>query len=53
MTEQEKYETIKKLVETKGNKKRAALKLQCSTGHINRMIKGYMNKGKEFFEHGK
>lgn len=25
MTEQEKYETIKKLVETKGNKKRAAL----------------------------
>lgn len=52
MTEQDKYETIKKLVETKGNKKRAALKLQCSTRHINRMIKGYMDKGKEFFEHG-
>ena len=52
MTEQEKYETIKKLVETKGNKKRAALKLGCSQRHINRMIKGYEDKGKEFFVHG-
>lgn len=52
MTEQEKYETIKKLVETKGNKKRAALKLGCSRRHINRMIKGYKDKGKEFFVHG-
>lgn len=52
MTEQEKYETIKKLVETKGNKKRAAMKLGCSERHINRMIKGYQDKGKEFFVHG-
>ena len=52
MTEQDKYETIKKLVETKGNKKRAAMKLGCSERHINRMIKGYQDKGKEFFVHG-
>lgn len=52
MKEQEKYETIKKLVETNGNKGRAALKLGCTKRHINRMIKGYMDKGKEFFVHG-
>ena len=52
MTEQEKYETIKKLVETNGNKKRAALKLGCSERHINRMIKGYRENGKGFFVHG-
>ena len=52
MTEQEKYETIKKLVETNGNKKRAALKLGCTQRHINRMIKGYVDEGKDFFVHG-
>lgn len=30
MNEEFKYKTIKKLVETNGNKKRAALKLNCS-----------------------
>ncbi|MFU0800722.1 MAG: ISNCY family transposase [Xylanivirga thermophila] len=52
MTEQEKYETIKKLVETNGNKKRAALSLGCTQRHINRMIQGYIDKGKDFFVHG-
>lgn len=52
MTEQDKYETIKKLVETNGNKKRAAMKLECSIRHINRMVKGYLSEGKEYFVHG-
>src|SRR5659263_697235 len=52
MKEEEKYLMIKKLVDTNGNKKRAALKLQCSTRHINRMIQGYNQKGKEYFVHG-
>lgn len=52
MEENDKYLTIKKLVETNGNKKRAALLLNCSIRHINRMIKGYKNHGKEYFIHG-
>lgn len=52
MKENDKYSTIKKLVETNGNKKRAAIALNCSVRHINRMIKGYNEKGKEFFIHG-
>lgn len=52
MNEHIKYETIKKLVETNGNKKRAAITLNCSLRHINRMIKGYKEFGKEFFVHG-
>ena len=52
MNENEKYEAIKKLVEGGGNKQRAAIKLHCSIRHINRMIKGYMEKGKSFFIHG-
>ena len=52
MEENLKYETIKKLVETDGNKKRAAIHLGCSLRHINRMIKGYKEKGKAFFVHG-
>jgi transposase len=52
MDENEKYITIKKLVESNGNKKRAALHLNCSIRHINRMIKGYKEQGKEFFVHG-
>ena len=52
MTEQEKYETIKKLVDTSGNKKRAALTLGCTLRHVNRMIKGYKENGKNFFLHG-
>lgn len=52
MEENEKYITIKKLVETNGNKKRASLHLDCSLRHINRMIIGYQKYGKEFFVHG-
>jgi transposase len=52
MKENDKYITIKKLVETNGNKKRAALVLNCSLRHINRMIKGYKEHGKEYFIHG-
>ena len=38
MNEQNKYEIIKKLVETDGNKKRAAIKLGCTVRTINRLI---------------
>lgn len=50
--ENEKYLTIKNLVETGGNKKRAAMKLNCTVRHINRMIKGYLQEGKSYFAHG-
>ena len=52
MKEELKYLTIKKLVETNGNKKRAAIKLDCTIRSIDRMIAGYRSKGKEFFIHG-
>ncbi len=52
MNEELKYQTIKKLVETDGNKKRAAIKLQCTVRSIDRMIAGYKEKGKQFFVHG-
>lgn len=52
MNEHKKYDIIKKLVETNGNKQRAAIELGCTVRHINRMIKGYRQKGKDFFVHG-
>lgn len=52
MTEELKYNTIKKLIETNGNKQRAAIQLGCTLRHINRMIVGYKEKGKEYFSHG-
>lgn len=52
MDENKKYEIIKKLVDTNGNKQRAAIELDCTVRHINRMIKGYQEKGKVFFVHG-
>ena len=51
MNEQEKYEVIKELVDKKGNKKRAALKLRLSVRQINRLIKVYKEKGKSGFLH--
>ncbi len=36
--EQYKYDVIKKLVDTNGNKKKAALKLNCTIRAINRLI---------------
>lgn len=50
--EQNKYEIIKKLVETNGNKHRAAIALNCSLRHINRLIQIYKTKGKYGFLHG-
>lgn len=53
MDEQNKYKVIKSLADHKdGNKDRAALTLGCSRRHINRMLQGYKEHGKEFFVHG-
>ena len=52
MNEEYKYKIIKKLVETNGDKQRAAVKLKRSIRQINRMIAGYKEFGKEFFVHG-
>ena len=52
MNEQAKYETIKKLVETNGNKQRAAVTLGCTVRQVNRLIKAYREKGKAAFVHG-
>ena len=53
MDEQKKYEVIKSLANHPNpNKERAALTLGCTTRHINRMLKGYKEQGKEFFIHG-
>ena len=52
MKEQEKNRLIKNLVKNNGNKKTVALKLGCSLRHINRLIKGYKEKGKSYFSHG-
>lgn len=52
MKENLKYLTIKKLVETNGNKKKAAIILGCTVRSIDRMIAGYKSKGKKFFIHG-
>ena len=41
MNEELKYKVIKKLVETNGNKKRAAVMLNRSIRQIDRMIAGY------------
>lgn len=53
LKEKQKYEIIKKLVETNGNKERARIKLGLkSIRQINRLIAGYNQYGKEFFVHG-
>ena len=53
LKEKEKYNVIKKLVETNGNKERARIKLRLkSIRQINRLIAGYKEYGKEFFVHG-
>ncbi len=52
MKEELKYLTIKKLVDSKGNKKRASLKLNCSIRTINRLILKYKKEGKSAFIHG-
>ena len=53
LKEKEKYEIIKKLVETNGNKERARIKLKLkSIRQVNRLIAGYKRFGKDFFVHG-
>lgn len=52
MNEQQKYEVIKSLLDHKGNKKAAALKLGCTERTINRMIIKYKEHGKDAFVHG-
>lgn len=53
LKEKLKYEIIKKLIESNGNKNRARIKLDLkSIRQINRLIKGYNEYGKEFFIHG-
>ena len=49
MNEQIKYEVIKELVDHKGNKNHAAIKLGLSVRQINRLIKKYKEKGKSRF----
>ena len=52
MKEQEKYDVIKELVDHKGNKNRAAMKLGISRRQIDRLIIKYKEKGKSAFVHG-
>lgn len=52
LKEQEKYDVIKKVVDTNGNKARAAIKLKLTIRQIDRLIAGYKQFGKAFFIHG-
>ena len=52
MNENEKYQIIKKLIDTDSNKRTAALKIGCTLRHVNRLIAGYRKSGKSFFVHG-
>jgi hypothetical protein len=52
MNENRKYEIIKKLVDTNGNKLRVAQKLNLTKRQINRLIVVYKTRGKQGFVHG-
>ena len=52
MNELYKYEVIKNLVDTNGNKNAAATLLNCTRKHVNRLILLSKNKGKAGFIHG-
>lgn len=53
MDEQKKYEVIKGVADhPDASKERAALILGCTVRHINRMLAGYRESGKEYFVHG-
>lgn len=51
MKEQTIYDIIKKLVDTNGNKKRAAIKLNCTLRYVNKLIIKYKTEGKSGFIH--
>ena len=52
MKNQQAYEVIKELADHGGNKKRAALSLDCSARTIDRYLAGYKTEGKTYFVHG-
>lgn len=52
MNETYKYEIIKKIYETEGNKKAASIKLKCSVRTVNRLLVKYKKEGKSSFIHG-
>ena len=52
MNEEHKYKIIKRLVDNNGNKKRAAIELNCTIRTIDRLINVYKIKGKSGFIHG-
>jgi len=52
MDQREKYQIIKNLVETQGNKNAAALRCGCTVRTINRLISAFQDKGKLAFIHG-
>lgn len=52
MTEELKYQTIKRLADEGGNKDRAALSLGITRRQVNRLLKAYQEKGKCAFVHG-
>lgn len=51
MKEQNIYQIIKKLVETNGNKKKAAIRLGCTERYVNKLIIKYKDEGKRGFIH--
>lgn len=52
MNEQHKYQVIKSLINNKGNKNAAAIKLGLTRRQIDRLIVKYKEKGKNSFIHG-
>lgn len=52
MDEQKKYEVIKKLVDSQGNKDRAAMILGITRRQVDRLIIAYKEKGRAAFVHG-
>ncbi|MEG0345797.1 MAG: hypothetical protein RR546_04920 [Erysipelotrichaceae bacterium] len=51
MNEDYKYQVIKKLVDTNGNKRAASMKINCSLRTIDRLIIKYKENGKNGFIH--
>ncbi|MEG1565216.1 MAG: ISNCY family transposase [Bacilli bacterium] len=51
MKEKTIFEIIKRLVDSNGNKNRAAIKLECTTRYINKLITKYKTEGKSGFIH--
>ncbi|MCJ0602071.1 helix-turn-helix domain-containing protein [Enterococcus cecorum] len=52
MNELKKYKVIKLVSEDRKSKKRAAVELNLTIRHINRLLNAYRKEGKEAFSHG-